>query len=253
MSSYDVFLRLHKAPEPLLLGNIWDVYSAQLFEAQGYAAIGTSSLAVAKAWGYDDGEKISFDALLQLARRVTTVVRIPFTVDLEGGYSRNVNEILENIQKLCDAGVAGINLEDSVAGQLQSSEAFQRVLSAIADDLSRRNLKVFINARTDGFLFGLPAALTETLARIKAYAHTGIHGVFVPGITATADIEAVVKATDLPINVMCIPGLTDFKTLASLGVKRISMGPFLFNKVYSEMKRLSKLIQDEQRFAPILP
>jgi 2-methylisocitrate lyase-like PEP mutase family enzyme len=106
--------------------------------------------------------------------------------------------------------------------------------------------------RTDGFLLGLPSALTETLARIKAYENTGANGIFVPCITAGNDIEAVVKSTRLPINVMCMPALPDFDVLKSLGVKRISMGPFLFNSVYSHAGKLAKAIIDDNNFLPIL-
>jgi 2-methylisocitrate lyase-like PEP mutase family enzyme len=50
---------------------------------------------------------------------------------------------------------------------------------------------------------------------------------------------------------MCIPGLPDFDTLQSLGVKRVSMGPFLFNKVYENIATLSKAIANANQFAPL--
>ena len=134
MSSFETFSQLHQNSAPLLLGNIWDVSSAKIFEANGYKAIGTSSQAVAKSFGYDDGEKLPFETLLQLAKRVVEVVRIPFTVDIEGGYSRTIDGITGNIKKLHDAGVVGINLEDTVAGaarQLQPVAEFQKILSAV--------------------------------------------------------------------------------------------------------------------------
>src|SRR5690349_18933817 len=115
MNSFETFKQLHQNPTPLLLGNIWDVNSARIFEASGYKAIGVSSQALSLAFGYDDGENLPFDLLLQIAKRVTEVTRIPFSVDMEGGYSRTVGGIIENIDKLHDAGVAGINLEDTIA------------------------------------------------------------------------------------------------------------------------------------------
>lgn len=65
MNSFERFLQLHQNTQPLLLGNIWDVNSARIFESNGFKAIGTSSQAVAKVFGYDDGENIPFDTLLQ--------------------------------------------------------------------------------------------------------------------------------------------------------------------------------------------
>src|SRR5579859_1023133 len=131
MGSFETFVKLHQQSTPLLLGNIWDAQSAKVFEANGYTTVGTSSHAAAGSLGYDDGEQIPFEALLQLAKRVVEVVRIPVTIDVEGGYSRTVDGIVENISKLHDAGVVGINLEDTIAGatrQLQPVAAFQKTL-----------------------------------------------------------------------------------------------------------------------------
>jgi len=256
MSKFETFKQLHNDAAPLLLGNIWDVNSAKLFEAAGYKAIGVSSHAIANAWGYDDGEKLPFDILLQVAKRVAEVTSIPFTVDMEGGYSRTIDGITRNINLLHDAGVVGINLEDTVVSDasrsLQPADEFQKTLSAITDYISQNNLKLFVNVRTDGFLLGLPNALEETLARIKAYKNTGIDGIFVPCITDSNDIKAVVDATKLPINVMCMPALPGFDELASLGVKRISMGPFLFSKVYNNAAALAKTVIGDNSLAAIL-
>lgn len=251
MSSYNTFSQLHQQSSPLLLGNVWDVHSAQIFEANGYKAIGISSQAVSNAQGYKDGENLPFENLLRLAERIVEVVRIPFTVDMEAGYSRTIDGILRHIDQLHDAGVAGINLEDTIAGKLQPVADFQQTLTAVADHISSRNLQLFLNIRTDGFLLGMPTALTETLTRIKSYGNAGADGIFVPCITDTNDIKAVVQATHLPINVMCMPALPDFPTLAALGVKRISMGGFFFNKIYANATQLAKTILHDNNFTSI--
>src|ERR1700722_6360367 len=157
MNLFETFKQLHQNAEPLLLGNIWDVNSAKVFEAGGYKAIGVSSQALSNALGFEDGENLPFDSLLQLAKRVVEIVHIPFSVDMEAGYSRTVAGIIENINKLHDAGVAGINLEDTIPGvvrQYRPVAEFQQMLSAIADHISRKNLRLFLNVRTDGFLLG---------------------------------------------------------------------------------------------------
>jgi 2-methylisocitrate lyase-like PEP mutase family enzyme len=232
MKSFEAFLQLHEGSTPLLLGNIWDVNSAKIFEKAGYSAIGTSSQAVAASEGYEDGEKMPFDTLLQLARQVVKTVDIPLTVDIEGGYSRSTSGIIEHIEKLHDAGVVGINLEDTVVGAsrtLQPLPAFQKTLSTVANHISRKRLKMFLNIRTDGFLLGIPTALTETIKRSLHYKDAGANGIFVPCIIEINDIKAVVNATDLPVNVMCMPSLPNFGELKRLGVKRISMGPFVYS------------------------
>lgn len=255
MNNFETFSQLHQGPTPFILGNIWDVKSAQVFEANGYQAIGVSSQALSNAMGYQDGENLPFEVLLQLARRVVDVVNIPFSVDMEGGYSRTIEGIITNIDKLHDAGVVGVNLEDTIAGDtryLQPVEEFQKTVSAVANHISRNNLKLFLNIRTDGFLLGLPSALAETLIRVKNYEDAGASGVFVPCITDNNDIKAVVNATGLPVNVMCMPALPDFEALASLGVKRVSMGPFLFNKAYDYAGKLAAAVISDKNFLSIL-
>jgi len=255
MNHFETFKQLHQNSTPLLLGNIWDVNSARIFETNGYRAIGISSQALSNSLGYDDGENLPFEALLQLTKRVTEVVHIPFSVDMEGGYSRTIAGIIENINKLHDAGAVGINLEDTIPGparHLQPTGQFGKTLSAIADHISRNNLQIFLNVRTDGFLLGMPTALTETLARTSVYESAGADGIFVPCITKSSDIQEVVKATKLPVNVMCMPDLPDFDELASLGVKRISMGPFLYNKSNQLIGHLAKKIADDKNFSSIL-
>ena len=254
MSHFETFKQLHHKPSPFLLGNIWDVNSAKVFEAAGYKAIGISSQALANTYGYDDGENLPFQTLLQLAKRVVDVVNIPFSVDMEGGYSRSIGGIIENIDKLHDAGVAGINLEDTLPGakrEFQPVSEFAKTLSAIAEHISRNNYKMFLNIRTDGFLLGMPTALNETLTRIKSYETAGADGLFVPCITNTDGIKTVVGSTKLPVNVMCMPNLPGFDELTSLGVKRISMGPFLFNKVYNHAADLAKAVVNDNNFSSL--
>jgi len=255
MNNYQKFLELHSNDLPLLLGNIWDVQSANMFAAAGYRAIGTSSHAIAAANGYADGEQIPFETILQVAKQVTETVSIPFTVDLEAGYSRNADGIIQNIKKLHTAGVAGINIEDSIPAverELTDAATFAEKVTAIADYTRKKGIQVFINIRTDAFLLGMPGALEKTISRIKIYEKTGANGIFVPGIVSKTDIAAVVQSTHLPINVMCMPGLPDFTELGALGVKRISMGGFFYNKVYENAAQLAKAVLTGNNFSSII-
>ncbi|MFN9998829.1 MAG: isocitrate lyase/phosphoenolpyruvate mutase family protein, partial [bacterium] len=96
MKSFDDFLKLHQQSQPLLIGNIWDAKSAQVLEKVGYKAIGTSSAAVANSFGYEDGEQLPFELLIQLAKRVKQVTSLPLSVDIEGGFSRTAEGICQN-------------------------------------------------------------------------------------------------------------------------------------------------------------
>ncbi len=52
----ETFRAMHHGPAPLVLPNAWDPVSARIIAEAGYPAIATSSGAVARVLGYDDGQ-----------------------------------------------------------------------------------------------------------------------------------------------------------------------------------------------------
>ena len=78
MNNYETFYQLHHNDTPLILANAWNVKSAQIIEQNGYDAIGTSSGAISNSMGYEDGEKMPFNELLYIVKRITANVKIPF-------------------------------------------------------------------------------------------------------------------------------------------------------------------------------
>lgn len=252
MSSHQTFKALHQQRELFVLANAWNPGSAKLFEQSGFKAIGTSSSALAESLGYADGENIPVSDVLFIAERIVKAVNVPVTIDLEGGYGKTAADVIKNISQLFDAGVVGINFEDSLVagkrGLLEVGE-FARKIEFIKDHLSRNNMPFFINVRTDAFLLRLSNPLQTTLDRLPAYESAGADGIFVPCIVDKNDITAVVKGTSLPINVMSMPALPDFATLSSIGVKRVSMGDFAYSKVYRGITSVSKRILQEQSTA----
>jgi len=239
-NEFETFTALHKSGEPLLIGNAWDAASAKAFEKQGFKSVGTSSAAVAAALGYNDGEEMSLDEYLMIVKRIVASVSIPVTVDLEGGYGKSVEVICENIHQLYNIGVAGINIEDSMIHEgnrtIRKAEDFAQTLKGITQYLQAENIRMFINVRSDSFLLGLPDGLNDALKRASVYEQTGVHGLFFPCVVDLPDIKALTQTTHLPINVMCMPNLASFKDLKQAGVSRISIGPFLFNKVYQGLE-----------------
>jgi 2-methylisocitrate lyase-like PEP mutase family enzyme len=251
MSTYETFKQLHQQPEVLLLGNAWNAHSAQQLEKNGFKAIGTSSAALSHAWGYEDGEGMSFAELLYTVKRIVEVVNVPVSADIEFGYSDTVAGLLENIDKLHDVGVVGINIEDSVirsGRQLIPVDAFCKKLDAIRNHCIQHNIQLFVNARTDTFLLDVPARMEETLSRLKAYTDAGANGFFVPCVTATEDIRQIVKASALPVNVLSMPRLASITTLSDIGVKRVSMGNFAYDKMMESFTQGIARIQKEQSF-----
>jgi len=243
------FKNLHKKDKPLLIGNVWDVPSSKIAEKLNFQAIGTSSSAIAALLGYRDGEEMEFSELEYFVNRIALNTNIPLSVDLEAGYSRYPREIANHIKRLADIGVVGINLEDSIVENhrmLLNEGEFAKTLTEVSEILLKEKIDIFLNVRTDTFLLGHSNVIEETKKRIRLYENAGANGIFTPCIENVSDIKEIVNCTNLPINVMCMPNLPDFNTLTELGVKRISMGNFLFDKMYNQFESTTKEVLSQK-------
>jgi 2-methylisocitrate lyase-like PEP mutase family enzyme len=229
----EIFANLHIKGLPLILYNAWDAGSAKAIVAGGAKAIATSSYAVAQAQGYNDGEDIPVDLALTIAARIVASVDVPVTVDIEGGYTDNDKVLFETIQHLLDQGVVGINFEDRIVkgdGLYDIDRQAQRIAS-IREAADKKNIDLFINARTDVFFGqgGEPQNLVSAaIDRVKAYAAAGASGFFIPGLVDDSLIFRVCAEAPLPVNVMMMVGMSPQSQLAKLGVARISYGPLSF-------------------------
>jgi 2-methylisocitrate lyase-like PEP mutase family enzyme len=248
------FKDLHNQEKPLLIGNVWDVPSAKTAEKLNFQAIGTSSSAIASILGYNDGEEMEFSELEYFVKRIALNSKLPLSVDLESGYSREPIEIVGHIKRLAKLGVVGINIEDSIVNdkrELLNADNFAKTLSKIKGLLEKKNIDIFLNVRTDTFILLQENRIEETKKRIELYEKAGANGIFVPCIDNKSDIQKIVKHTALPINVMCMPNLPDFGTLKDLGVKRISMGNFIFDKMYNQFEKTTQNVIKQQSFNSI--
>ncbi|MBN9386367.1 MAG: isocitrate lyase/phosphoenolpyruvate mutase family protein [Chitinophagaceae bacterium] len=255
-SKFQQFKDLHKSADLFVLPNAWNVASALLFQANGFPAIATSSAAVAGSLGYEDGEQMPFSEYLFIIRRIVSSVQAPVSVDIEMGYGNSTEAIYGNIMQLIDLGVVGINIEDSIiqGGERTLKEAalFARTIEFLRNKLASDGYDLFINIRCDTFILNVADKLDETLRRLKIYDTTGADGIFLPCIAAEEDITAVVHNTTLPLNVMAIPGLPGFDTLQQLGVRRVSMGNFLYDKTYAVADKLVHEVISNRNFLSIL-
>jgi len=255
-STFKQFRDLHRSDDLFILPNTWNVKSALVFQEKKFPAIATSSSAVANSLGYEDGEKMPFDEYLFIIKRILSAVNIPLSVDIETGYGADDEKVYSNIQSLADLGVAGINIEDSQitsAGRsLKDAKSFAKMIGIAKNKLISTNSELFINIRCDTFILNVDNKIEETNKRLKLYETTGADGIFLPCITAENDIAEAVRNTRLPLNVMCFPGLPGFDVLNKLGVKRLSMGPFLFNKLYQYAGELADAVIANKSFTAIL-
>jgi 2-methylisocitrate lyase-like PEP mutase family enzyme len=246
MNNYETFYQLHHKEAPLILANAWNVKSAQIIEKNGYNAIGTSSGAISNSLGYEDGEKMSFNELLYIVQRIKASTSVPLTVDLERGYTDNLKDLTDNIERLIDAGVVGLNIEDA-----QGEEIYLKKLHAIKNHLEKNNQKLFINARTDGFLQKMDSPLELTIKRAKLYQNAGADGLFVTAVADAAIIKEIAASITLPLNVVGTPKLSSIQALSDCGVRRISMAVLLYKATYNQLDKLIKEVNAQQSLEPL--
>lgn len=237
------FAALHVKGSPVVLYNAWDAGSAKAIVAGGAKAVATSSWAVAAAQGYGDGEETPLAYVYGIARRITGTVDAPVSVDFEGGYSEDEAGLSENIARLLETGIVGINFEDRVVSGdgLYPSERQARRIAAVRAAADRAGVPLFINARTDLFLGrGTPDpadSVDAAIERAAAYAAAGASGFFIPGLTNAALIARVCERVELPVNVMMMPGAPSVAQLGSLGVARVSYGATPYAEAMAELER----------------
>ena len=224
------FRALHTPGRPLALYNVWDAGGARTIAAAGAQAIATGSWSVAAAHGYDDGEAMPLDFVLQIVARIAQATDLPLTVDFEGGYAVAPDEIAANVARVIAAGAVGINFEDQVVrgDGLHPVAAQVARIAAIRQAAENAGVPLFLNARTDVFLkaaTGHDRLLEEALARLDAYAAAGADGVFAPGLTDDVLIAELCRRSSRPVNVMMRGPLTSVGHVAGLGVARASFGP----------------------------
>src|SRR3954470_782520 len=106
----------HRGPRLLLMANAWDAVTARLFEAEGFAAVATTSGGVSWTLGYADGEAAPWDEVVEQTARIARAVAVPVTADIEGGFGATPEAVGRSIGDIIRAGVVGVNLEDGLPG-----------------------------------------------------------------------------------------------------------------------------------------
>jgi 2-methylisocitrate lyase-like PEP mutase family enzyme len=223
------FAALHRPGSPFLLPNAWDVCSALLLADAGFPAVGTTSLGVTAAAGEVDGAGTGRTVTMALARAILPRLRVPVTIDLEGGYSEDPGAVADLAAELAELGAAGINLEDARSGgDLRPAATQADIIHAVVAAAPG----LFVNARTDVFWLQvgpLPGRLGAATARLLAYQDAGASGVFVPALRDLSGIAAVTRRVALPLNVLWQRGTT-LSELGDAGVARVSTGSALYRR-----------------------
>jgi 2-methylisocitrate lyase-like PEP mutase family enzyme len=225
VASAESLRALHVPGDPVVLPNAWDAASARVLAEAGFAALATSSGAVARALGYEDGHKTPPDEMFGAIARITRAVDLPVTADIERGYDLEPKEIVE---RLVDAGAVGCNLEDSdpLSKELIDLDEQAEWLRDIRSAASDAAVPIVVNARVDVHLrkWGDEGSRLETaVERGMRYLEAGADCVYPIFLNDPAEVKSFVDGVRGNVNVVFLPGSTR-AGLASTGVARISLG-----------------------------
>jgi len=224
-----LFRRMHHEPPILVLPNAWDVASAKRLAAlPGCRALATTSAAVARSLGWEDGEQAPAEEMLRANERIAAAVDVPVTGDLEHGYGDPVG----TARRAWEAGLVGINFEDSTDGLVPLQEQVEtiRAIRAAVPEL-------VLNARVDVFV-RRTGGIDDAVERGNAYLEAGadcVYPIACP-VDAVADLA---RRMNGPINVLVIPGLPEPRELQALGVARMTWGSGLASIAYAEAARVA--------------
>src|SRR5436190_17098067 len=222
---------MHLEPPVLVLPNAWDVASAKALAAlKGCRALATSSAAVARSLGYEDGERAPALEMVEAARRIAAAVDLPVTADLERGYGDPVG----TARAAWDAGLVGINFEDSTRAGLvpldEQVDATRAIRAAVPE--------LVVNARVDVFLGIGRGDVDEAVERANAYLAAGADCAY-PILAPVESIAELARRIDGPMNVIVQPATPEPAELQGLGVARLTWGSGLASAAYAEATRVA--------------
>jgi 2-methylisocitrate lyase-like PEP mutase family enzyme len=246
---YDTFRQLHQSG-CFVIPNPWDVGSARMLVHFGFKALATTSSGFAWSLGCRDNH-VTLEQALAHVHSISGAVSVPVNADFEGGFAIEPAGVAANVLLATATGVAGLSIEDSTGNA--SDPLFEFALSVERIRAARRAIDesgtgALLTGRSEGFIVGRPD-LPETIRRLTAYAEAGADCLYAPGLRTIADIKAVVDAVaPKPVNALVGSDFATVADLASIGVRRISVGGALARAAWTGFIGAAKEIAERGTF-----
>ena len=238
------FRELH-ADGLFVMPNPWDAGSARLLAACGFEALATTSAGFAWSLGRHD-QTVSRDELVAHVRDLAAATELPLNVDSERCYPDDAGGVAETVALLADAGAAGFSIEDydPATGRVDAVELAAERVAEAADATRALPEPMLLTGRAENHIRGVDD-LDDTIARLLAYRDAGADAVYAPGLTDLEQIAAVGAAVEIPLNVLVLPGGPTVAELASVGVRRVSLGSLLAGAAYGALVEAADALRAE--------
>lgn len=247
------FRALHERPGAFMIPNPWDAGTARLLASLGFEALATTSLGLANSLGRVDGTNgVSRAQVIENCRVIAAATDLPVNADLENGYAHEPRAAAEIIRLAAGAGISGGSIEDATGEADKPIYDFQQAVERVqaAVEVARAlPVPFLLTARAENLLHGRPD-LDDTIRRLQAFEKAGADVLYAPGVRDLATIRTVVSSVTKPVNVVMSAADSDLTVaqLASVGVKRISVGGALSRLALAAFLRGAREMADRGAF-----
>jgi oxaloacetate decarboxylase len=240
------FRSLFAGTDCIVPASVFDPISARIAQDIGFeAGMLGGSVASMAILGAPDNMTMTLTEFADLTLRISRAGELPLMVDADHGYGSALN-VMRTVEELELAGVSGLSIEDTLlpepfglgpARLISLEEGVGKMRAAIA---ARRDPALVIAGRTSALTI---ANVDETVRRVAAYTAAGVDAIFLIGTKSTQELEAVRRATTLPLILGAAPAsMPSAKDLAKLGVRFCLQGhqpfPAAVQAIYSALKAL---------------
>jgi methylisocitrate lyase len=205
---------------------VFNAIGAMIAERQGFKAIYLSGSGIAGAMGLPDLSLTTLTEVVEEARRITRISKLPLIVDVDTGFGEVLN-VERTVIEMEAANVSAIHIEDQVlpkkCGHLNGKELISKqemVEKITAAKSVRKNKDFMIIARTDArAVEGLEAAIS----RARAYIDAGADAIFPEALESAEEFKKFAEEVNAPL----LANMTEFgkspllsaKDLEELGYK----------------------------------
>jgi len=226
--------------------SVFDPMSARMAASLGFeVGMFAGSIASGTVLGAPDIIVLTLSEFAEQIRRITRGSDLPLMVDADHGYGNALN-VMRTVEELETSGVAALMVEDTVLpqpfaghdeGLVSVEEMLGKLRAAVA---ARQDPSLVVIGRTGALRRG---GIAEAEKRVRAYQETGIDAIFLAGASKREEVEAIHRATRLPLMLGgAPPALADKSFLASQGVRIALQGHHPFyaaaKAVYDTLKYL---------------
>ena len=184
-------------------GSVFDPISARIAEELGFeVGMFAGSVASMTVLGAPDLIVLTLTEFAQQANRICRAGDLALLVDADHGYGNALN-VKRTVEELETAGVAALTIEDTdlpqpygTAGQARLIPVEEGVGKMRAALEGRQDPALVIAGRTSAMSI---TGIEDAIARARAYEDAGVDAVFLTGVRARDQLDAVSEAVGIPI------------------------------------------------------